>query len=284
MDINGSGRWNSVRARLDLVGWAFYARYRELAGYPGWFLLDIFIPILITLVPILLNRSAGGAGMPGSSPVAASANAAFLLIGANVFLLTLRAFWDIGLWLENEQRAGTLEMLFLAPCDRRWIVTGIALFNLARGLLNFCLSFSAGCLLFRIDPFQGSLPLALLFMAAGVIPLYALALAYGALVLRFKESDALVQIAQSLLALMAGIYYPVSILPPLLRAAALLLPPAWITHDMRAALLDTGYILQAWPRDLAVLAGMCLLLPPLANAALRRTETALRRSGGLRES
>jgi ABC-2 type transport system permease protein len=231
----------------------------------------------------LIQRSAGGAGMPGSSPDAASANAAFLLIGANVFLLTLRAFWDIGLWLENEQRAGTLEMLFLAPCDRRWIVTGIALFNLARGLLNFCLSFAAGCLLFRIDPFQGNLFLALLFMAAGVVPLYALALAYGALVLRFKESDALVQIAQSLLALLAGIYYPVSTLPPLLRAAALLLPPAWITHDMRAALLGAGYILHAWPRDLAVLAGMCLLLPPLANAMLRRTETALRHNGGLRE-
>lgn len=287
MDTTSGTRSNpsrpaGVRAGLDLARWAFYARYRELAGYPGWFLLDIFIPILITIIPLLLSRAAGGGVIAGLGP--ASNSAAFLLIGANVFLLTLRAFWDIGLWLENEQRSGTLEMLFLAPCDRRWIIAGIALFNLARGLLNFCLSFALGCILFGIDPFQGSLPLALLFMAAGTVPLYALALLFGALVLRFKESDALVQIAQSLLALLVGVYYPIGILPPLLRGAALLLPPAWITHDMRAALLDTGYILQAWPRDLAVLAGMCLLLPPLANALLRRTETALRRNGGLRES
>ena len=220
------------------------------------------------------SRGAGGAG----------GYAAFLLIGANVFLLTLRAFWDIGLWLENEQRTGTLEVLALAPCDRRWIVAGIALFNLARGLLNFCLSFAVGCLLFKINPLQGNLLLALVFMAAGTIPLYALALLYGALVLRFQESDALVQIAQSGLALLVGIYYPISILPPLLRAAALLLPPAWITQGMRAALLGGGYLLNAWPRDLAVLVGMCLLVPALANAVLQRTERGLRQNGGFRES
>ena len=276
-----AGRLAGMRARLDLVGWAFYARYRELAGYPGWFLLDVFIPILITIVPILLSRSAGAREFPGAG--GAGGYAAFLLIGANVFLLTLRAFWDIGLWLENEQRTGTLEVLALAPCDRRWIVAGIALFNLARGLLNFCLSFAVGCLLFKINPLQGNLLLALVFMAAGTIPLYALALLYGALVLRFQESDALVQIAQSGLALLVGIYYPISILPPLLRAAALLLPPAWITQGMRAALLGGGYLLNAWPRDLAVLVGMCLLVPALANAVLQRTERGLRQNGGFRE-
>ena len=75
--------------------------------------------------------------------------AAFLLVGANVFLLTLRAFWDIGLWLENEVRSGTLDLLSLAPFDRRWVVTGIALFNLARGLVIFFLSFAAGCVYSR---------------------------------------------------------------------------------------------------------------------------------------
>jgi ABC-2 type transport system permease protein len=291
----------SLRLRLKVAGWAFYARYRELAGYPGWFLLDILIPIFITALPILLSRSAGASApaassgnmpamMPAVTPgifqtaLSPGDSAAFLLIGANVFLLTLRAFWDIGLWLENEVRAGTLDVLSLAPFDRRWIVTGIALFNLARGLVNFFLSIAVGCVLFKIDPFQGSLLLAVVFLAAGAIPLYALSLLYGALVLRFKESGALVQMAQSLLALLMGLYYPVSVLPPLLRGAALLAPPTWITHDMRAAILHTGYLLNAWPRDLAVLLGMSLLIPPLANIVLQRTERSLRQRGGFGES
>ncbi|RPJ44571.1 MAG: ABC transporter permease, partial [Chloroflexi bacterium] len=210
--------------------------------------------------------------------------AAFLLVGANVFLLTLRAFWDIGLWLENESQSGTLDLISLAPFDRRWVVTGIALFNLARGVLVFFLSFVVGCVLFKINPFEGSLPLAVIFLLAGAVPLYALSLLYGALVLRFKESGALVQIAQSLLAVLMGLYYPISVLPPLLRAAALLSPPTWIAQDMRAALLGTGYLLAAWPRDLAVLLGMSLLIPTLANATLRRAERDLRRRGGLGES
>ena len=61
----------ALRPRLEIAGWAFYARYRELAGYPGWFLLDMLIPILITALPILLSRSAGPdapAGLTLSNP------------------------------------------------------------------------------------------------------------------------------------------------------------------------------------------------------------------------
>jgi hypothetical protein len=52
---------------------------------------------------------------------------------------------------------------------------------------------------------------------------------------------------------------------------------------MRAALLDTGYLLGTWPRDVAVLVGMCLVGPPLALAVLRRTEHSLQRGAGLGE-
>ncbi len=135
-----SGAW--LRPRAEIAGWAFYARYRELAGFPGWFLLDMVIPLLITALPILLSRSVVPGGSPASpyafqSAVGTADHAAFLLVGANVFLLTLRAFWDIGLWLENEARTGTLDLLSLAPFDRRWVVAGIALFDLARGLVVF---------------------------------------------------------------------------------------------------------------------------------------------------
>ena len=51
----------TLRTRADIAAWAAYARYRELASYPGWFLLDVFIPIITAAVPILLGRAAGGA-------------------------------------------------------------------------------------------------------------------------------------------------------------------------------------------------------------------------------
>lgn len=275
----------TVRAGLEIAAWAIYARYRELAGYPGWFLLDVFIPIITAAVPILLGRATGGADAAANfrQQAGTSNYAAFLLIGANTFLMTLRAFWDIGLWLRKEQQTGTLESLYTTPADRRWILVGLAAFNLMRGLVNFALSFILGCLVFSVNPWQGNVVMAMAFLCVGVIPLYALSLFYGALVLRLKETNALIQIAQSLLTLAMGIYYPVTVLPPLARALALLVPPTWMTNGMRAALLDTGYLLGAWSRDLAVLAAMCLIGPPLAFSIFRRTERSLQRGAGMGE-
>jgi ABC-2 type transport system permease protein len=275
----------TLRTRADIAAWAAYARYRELASYPGWFLLDVFIPVIIAAVPILLGRAVGGADAATNfAQRSGTANyAAFLLIGANTFLMTLRAFWDIGLWLHKEQQTGTLEALYVTPADRRWLLVGLAAFNLARGLINFGLSFTLGCLMFAVNPLQGNWLVAIVFLCVGVTPLYALSLIYGAIVLRLKETDALIQIAQSVLTLAMGIYYPITVLPALARAAALFVPPMWMTNGMRAALLGTGYILGAWPRDVAVLAAMCLVGPPLAFAIFRRTERLLQRGAGVGE-
>jgi ABC-2 type transport system permease protein len=278
-------RPRTLRACLNIAAWSAYTRYRELASFPGWFLLDVFIPIVIAAVPILLGRAVGGAEaqMNFAQRAGTTNYPAFLLIGANTFLLTLRSFWDMGLWLRKEQQTGTLESLYTTPADRRWILAGLAAFNLARGLVNFMFSFLLGCWLFAVNPLQGNYLMALVFLAVGVIPLYALSLLYGAVVLRLKETNALIQIAQSLLTLAMGIYYPVTVLPPLARLFALMAPPTWMTNGMRAGLLGTGYLLGAWPRDLAVLVGMCLIGPPLALAILRRTERSLQRGAGVGE-
>jgi ABC-2 type transport system permease protein len=285
MELHPSLPHPTVRVGLEIAAWAIYARYRELASYPGWFLLDVFIPIVTAAIPILLGRATGGADAATNFAQRAGTSnyAAFLLIGANTFLMTLRAFWDIGLWLRKEQQTGTLESLYTTPADRRWILAGLAAFNLARGLVNFFLSYLLGCLVFSVNPLQGNYVIAIAFLCVGVIPLYALSLLYGALVLRLKETNALIQIAQSLLTLAMGIYYPVTVLPPLARALALLVPPTWMTNGMRAALLDTGYLLGAWPLDLAVLAAMCLIGPPLAFTIFRRTERSLQRGAGMGE-
>jgi ABC-2 type transport system permease protein len=270
---------------LNIAAWSAYSRYRELASYPGWFLLDVFIPIIIAAIPILLGRAVGGAeAQTNFAQRAGTANyPAFLLIGANTFLMTLRSFWDMGLWLRKEQQTGTLESLYTTPADRSWILAGLAAFNLARGLFNFLLSYLIGGWVLAVNPLQGDYAIALMFLVVGVIPLYALSVLYGALVLRLKETNALIQIAQSLLTLAMGIYYPIAVLPPLARWFAMLVPPTWMTNGMRASLLGIGYLLGAWPRDLAVLVGMCLIGPPIALAVLRRTEKSLQRNAGLGE-
>jgi ABC-2 type transport system permease protein len=275
----------TLRGKFEIAAWAFYARSRILTGAPGWFLLDAAQPILTTAIPMFLGWavSAGDPAVNFAARVGTTEYAAFMLVGANVFLLTLRAFWDIGLWLRNEQQAGTLELLYTTPADRRWILVGLAAFNLGRGLATLALSLLVGAWVFGIPLGGRGYLLAVLFLAVGVVPLYALSLLYGVVVLHLKETNALIQVALALLSMVIGIYYPVTMLPALARSLALLVPPAWIAHDLRAALLGTGYLLGAWPLDLTVLLGMALLGPPLAFAMLRRSERSLQGGRGLGE-
>lgn len=274
-----------LRARLDLATWAFYARYRVLAGLPGWFLLDALIPVISTAVPIFLGQVVGGGSAAANfaAHTGTQEYAVFLLVGSNVFLLTLRAMWDLGLWLRNEQQAGTLEILYTTPADRRWILVGLAAFNLARGLVNLALSLLIGWWVFQIPLGGRGYVLAVVFLGVGVIPLYAFSLLYGVLVLHLKETSALIQVAQAILTLAMGVSYPITMLPALAQVLALLLPPTWIAYDLRAALLGTSYRLGAWPADLGVLLAMALIGPPLAFALLQRSERRLRAGPGLGE-
>jgi ABC-type polysaccharide/polyol phosphate export permease len=78
-----------------------------------------------------------------------------------------------------------------------------------------------------------------------------------------------------------GVFFPLAMLPPWLRAVALALPPAWMTNGVRSALLGVGYFLDTWYLDLAVLWGFVLIVPLVSVAVFRRTEDRMRRAAGL---
>ena len=81
--------------------------------------------------------------------------------------------------------------------------------------------------------------------------------------LELKEANALIELAQWLVSFLVGIYFPVTVFPPLLRTVALLFPPTWMTNGVRASLLGVGWFFQTWYFDLAVLAAFCCIGPVL---------------------
>jgi hypothetical protein len=103
---------------------------------------------------------------------------------------------ELWLWLRREQQTGTLEVLYLAPTSKGLILAGVALYGTLRNLVNFGLAFSTGCLIFGVNPFQGDILLALVFLLLGLIPLYGISLLYGAIILMLKEANAMIQLAQ----------------------------------------------------------------------------------------
>jgi ABC-2 type transport system permease protein len=251
--------------------------------YRGWFLLDIMIPTVIAGFPILLGQSlAGDDAAQNFAANAGTANyVAYLLIGSNVFSIISRALWTIGFWLRREQQTGTLEALYLSPSSRWLILSGLSLYSAARSLLTFLVAFAVGCLVFQVNPLQGNLLLALVFLTLGMIPLYGMSLLYGALVLQLKEANALIELAQWLVSFLVGIYFPIALFPPLLRAVALLFPPTWVNNGVRAALLGVGWFFQTWYFDLAVLAAFCFAAPVLGYWLFLGVERRIKANEGV---
>jgi ABC-2 type transport system permease protein len=261
------------------------ARLRMQSRYRGWFLLDIMIPTVLAAMPILLGRATAGAN--AAQNFAANTGTpnyvAYLLIGSNVFMMVSGALWNVGYWLRREAETGTLEALYMAPTERVWILLGISFYGVARLVVNFALAFTIGCLIFQVNPLQGNIPIALAFLLLGMVPVFGISLLYGALILKVKEADALIQIAQWGLTFLMGIYFPITVFPPLLRAVALLFPPTWMNNGVRAALLGVGYFFGTAYFDLAVLGVFAVLAPYLGIWLFTRAEDNVRRNEGVGE-
>jgi ABC-2 type transport system permease protein len=273
----------SWRTYSQAVWQVALSRVRMQSRYPGWLLLDIALPTFIAAIPILIGQAIAGPGAAANfaANTGTSNYVAYLLIGSNIFWVVVGALWNFGFWLRREQQTGTLEALYLVPTSQGWILAGVALYGAVRSILIFGIAFSLGCLIFQVNPLKGDILLALAFLAIGIIPIYGLSLLYGALVLKFKEANALIQVAQWLLSFLMGIYFPISVFPPLLRAVALLLPPTWMTNGVRASLLGVGWFFQTWYFDLAVLAAFCAIAPLLGYWVFLGTERGIKRNEGV---
>jgi ABC-2 type transport system permease protein len=259
------------------------ARLRMMSRYRGWFLLDIIIPTMIAAIPILLGQAMAGPRAAENFRLNTGTDnyVAYLLIGSNVFMMVSGALWNFGFWLRREQQTGTLEALYLAPSSRWLVLCGVALYGTLRSIVNFGLAFTLGCLLFRVNPFQGDILLALAFLLLGLVPLYGVSLLYGAVVLKLKEANALIQLAQWSASFLMGIFFPIAVFPPLLRVLALLFPPTWMNNGVRASLLGVGWFFQTWYRDLAVLAAFCVVAPLLGYWIFLRTERRIKANEGM---
>jgi ABC-2 type transport system permease protein len=260
-------------------------RLLNISRYPGQLALEIFIPSILVAIPVLVGQATAGASGPANFRANTGTDnyVGYLLIGSNMFIIITGAFWHIAYWLRFEQETGTLESIYLTPTDSLTVASGVALYSMARGLLSTGLAYVVGCVIFRINPLQGNLLLALAFLLVGLIPMYGLAFLFGALVFEVKEANALVGLVQWVISLLMGIFFPVTVLPPLIRALAMILPPIWAVNGVRSALLGLDFFLGQWYRDLAMLWAFLLITPLFSAWVFHRVEQSVHRNRGMGE-
>src|SRR3990170_563380 len=275
----------SLRSKLGVLLASARMRLITISRYRGQLALDLVMPIVFAAMPILLGRATGGAAAADNflRNTGTANYVAYMLIGSSAFTIVTYAFWHTGYWVRWEQETGTLEAIYLAPTNKLWLVAGVALYSMLRSLISATAAYLIGSAIFHVNPFQGELLIAVAFVVSGLVPLLGVSFLFGALILKLKQANALVNLMQWGVTLLMGVFFPVAVFPPMARVLAWLFPPTWMVNGVRSALLGVGFFFGRWYRDMAVLWAFLLIAPLLGAWVFARVERNIRRNAGMGE-
>ncbi len=284
--IAGLGLYKKTpRTTFGVFASVLKVRFIIISRYKGSLLMELFMPIVFAALPIMLGVSLASSGTPVAENWKISTGTgdfkAFMLIGSCTFMVVSLMTWLVGFWVRREMVTGTLESVWVTPAKKYLVIGGVTGYALIRAFVAFILSFLLGSLIFGVNPFQGNIMIAVLFIMVGLLPLWGISFMFGALILKVKEASSLINMLQWVMAFFMGVYFPVTVLPPFLRYVALSFPPTWMTNGVRASLLDVGYFFEHWYIDLAIIFVFAAIVPLLGYAVFMRTERRLKKNQGM---
>jgi ABC-2 type transport system permease protein len=213
------------------------------------------------------------------TPELANGYFAFVVVGSALMGIMAVGLSSFAMQLQSSQTNGTLEAVAAAPTPLWLTVLLGSLYELLYATAASVVTLAIAVAFFdvRFDVRPTGVPL----VAAGVAATFMLFASVGMLIaaftLVFKRSGPLLLIINTTLAFLAGVYFPIELLPGPVAVVAQLLPITWAVDLVRLTLLAGELPVGR----LLVLAGSAILAAPLAIAVFRRATFHTRRRGTL---
>jgi ABC-2 type transport system permease protein len=205
-----------------------------------------------------------------------------LMIGATFWNYLSVVFSIVAEQISWERWEGTLEYTMMAPVRRVSQLLGSTLFAIAWGLIHTTVVLIALVLFFGIDLSHADFLSAIVLMLVGSLSIIGIGMMAATLPLIWVErGDQMVFVIQSLLLLISGVYYSVTILPAPMQIASALSPATYILDGVRQALID-GAPVTAMGGHLLPLAAMAVIFIPLGVFVFGRAERYAKRTGKLK--
>jgi ABC-2 type transport system permease protein len=186
---------------------------------------------------------------------------------------------SVGYRLREEQVTGTLEAVNTAPVTALELCVGLVGFPFFFASARAALYLVVAAILMDLDVTSASWPgLALVFLATGaaVAPIGILA---GAAVLVMKRGQVISATLVYLMTILAGMVFPVSVLPDWLEPVAVVVPLTYAFDGARDALFAGS----GWEGDVLVLVAAAVVLWPVAVLLFSLAAAWARRAGSLSE-
>ncbi|HYN89667.1 MAG TPA: ABC transporter permease, partial [Ardenticatenaceae bacterium] len=135
-------------------------------------------------------------------------------------------------------------------------------------------------LVYGVQLVRGNVALLLLIMLLVIPSIYGIGLAFGSLVIRFKEANAMVFLVRGIFMIFCGITYPLEVLPEWMQSVADWLPLTHAIQGIREVVLAGATAAEILP-TLQRLVLFAVVLPLLGYVTFQFTERTARRSGSL---
>jgi ABC-2 type transport system permease protein len=270
-----SGRLQAI-ALLGVV-----ERNAYLVKRYGWWELAFFIWTVantLTVVFIADGVEAGGGRLD------VERQTTILLIGAVIWAYLGIVFEILTETVAWERWEGTIEYTFMAPLSRAVHLLGMGAFAVLYGVLRTAALFAVVALFFGLSFPQADFGAALLLLAVASVSFVGIGMATAVLPLISPEKGAqLGFIAQGLLLVVSGVYYPVDVMPQWMQWLATVSPATYALEGIRDAVLDGAGVADVWG-DVWPLLAMGVVSIPLGLAVFRAGERYAKRNGKLKRA
>src|SRR5918993_2769011 len=276
--LPGAGLWWETRASLAFVERNLYLVRRywhlELA-----FLIFNVASAMSVLYIGEAQMQAGGTSGEGRFDLVL-----YLGIGTVVWAYLRAVFANVGEMVAWERWEGTIEYTMMAPISRLAHMLGVSLFSIIYGLARSALLLGVLALFFSVDLSNANLSGAALILLLGSLSFLGFGVMAAVLPLLFPErGEEMTFVISSILLLVSGVYYPISVLPDWMEPLATVSPATYVLAGMRAALLEGTPALALGPSILPILILGALTLP-IGIAIFSWGERYAKRTGRLKRS
>jgi ABC-2 type transport system permease protein len=207
-----------------------------------------------------------------------------LLVGAVVWAYLGIIFEILTETVAWERWEGTIEYTFMAPLSRAVHLIGMGAFGVLYGLVRTAALFAVVALFFGLTFPDADFAAALVLLAVASVSFVGVGMVTAILPLVSPEKGAqLGFIAQGMLLVVSGVYYPVDVMPGWMQAIATISPATYALHGIREAVLDGAGLPAIWS-DLWPLLILGAVAIPAGLAVFRAGERYAKRHGKLKRS
>jgi ABC-2 type transport system permease protein len=260
--------------------WAFCHRdFLWDVSYPFNFAWR-FASILFNLVTFyFLGQLIAG----GASPYLATYGGLyfpFVMVGLALSSFQGVALISISQTISYGMYTGTLEAMLVTPTGLSTIVFASVLYPFVSALLEIAVYLLCSAIFFGMPLSQANLPAAALLLALTLLAHLPLGILSAGFLLIFKRGDPVTMLMGHLSGLVAGVYFPLQVLPGWLQTVAQFLPFTHALEGLRQAVLN-GRGLAGLSSQITVLGLFALILTPISLALFAWAVRQAKRLGTL---